>query len=127
MISLKIPDFRRSLKNDTEGPLGVRGSEYPAGPLRLRGMRAKKAPKSAAPSAPDWRPRGYVDAVLCTRCGCKGGDHRASDGKCPPAAWSGVKFPRFFLANGTEKDDAKLDHELAAYWTATETYYFPRS
>jgi len=89
-------------------------------------MKRKQA-AVAAPAALDWPPRAHVDAVLCVRCGCKGGDHRGSDGKCPPAAWSGVKFPRFFLADGTEKDGAKLDRELAAYWTATETFYLARS
>lgn len=61
--------------------------------------------------------------VRCQHCGCKGTDHRGSDGKCPATSgWgSPAPFPSF-AGSGTPAGDKKIDAALAKYWSANTTF-----
>lgn len=68
------------------------------------------------------------DRIICTRCGCKGGEHKANDGRCPPtSSWGAAKpFPSFKHAGESPAADAKLDRALAKYWGGRQTFSLMR-
>jgi len=65
----------------------------------------------------DWKLR-------CTKCGCKGEEHRASTGTCPAThGWgSPKKFPSFRLSGTSAAADKKIDLALAKYWASRERF-----
>ncbi len=75
------------------------------------------------PAAASWTGDGYDDRILCSRCGCKGGQHRGSDGKCPKTAAWGRPAPDPMSNHALDK--TALDAALAAYWSANATFYRP--
>ncbi len=66
---------------------------------------------------------GYDARVLCTHCGCRGGLHRGSDGKCPATKGFGVVKPDP-LSNWS-LEGAKLDAALHAFWAERATFFRP--
>lgn len=66
-------------------------------------------------------------AILCTVCGCKGGAHRGTDGKCPPIESFGRAKPFPELGPDDGQDHLKRwDERIAAYWPSPGTIYVPR-
>ena len=67
---------------------------------------------------PEWQV-----SVLCEKCGCRGGQHRATDGMCPPLnSWGrAVSDP----ADEWNIPDRDLDNAYDIYWKQS-TFFTPK-